>query len=114
MTFYRTPSFKPSAAVIALAYTAMTFGATIAPSPAEAANGGAFYHAQLAAPAENARTIASGLVWSCAGTDCTANRGTSRPVIVCKRLAKELGPISAFAANGKPIDADDLARCNAA
>lgn len=112
MTLYPLPSLKPAAVVAALAYTSLTFGAALTPTPAQAATGAAFYHAELTAPATEARTIASGLLWNCADSACTANKGTSRPVIVCKRLAKEVGPISAFVANGKPIDADDLARCN--
>ncbi|MCT2557448.1 hypothetical protein N0B51_00490 [Tsuneonella sp. YG55] len=112
MTFSLPTSIKPAAVVAALAYTALTFSAALAPAPAQAATGAAFYHAELAVPAAEARTIASGLLWNCADTACTANKGTSRPVIVCKRLAKEVGPISAFVANGKPIDGDDLARCN--
>ncbi len=112
MTLTLPNSIKPVGVVFAMAYTALTFGAALSPAPAQAATGGAFYRAELAAPAADARTIASGLVWNCADTACTANKGTSRPVIVCKRLAKHVGPISAFHANGKPIDDEDLVRCN--
>ncbi len=103
---------RPAAAFAALAYTALTFSAALTPTPAQAATGAAFYHAELAVPATEVRTIASGLLWNCADTACTANKGTSRPVIVCQRLANEVGPISAFVANGKAFDAEDLARCN--
>lgn len=112
MTLSLPSSTKSGAVFAALAYTALTFGAALAPAPGHAATGGAFYHAELAAPATEARTIASGLLWNCADTACTANKGTSRPVIVCQRLAKEVGPISAFVANGEAIDAKDLQRCN--
>ncbi len=112
MTLSLPSSTKPVAVFAALAYTALTFGAALTPAPAHAASGAAFYHAELVVPATEARTIASGLLWNCSDNACTANKGTSRPVIVCQRLAKEVGTISAFVANGKAIDAAELARCN--
>lgn len=75
---------------------------------------GAFYSATLAAPADAPRTIAGGVVWNCAGTDCSAPRGTSRPTIMCARLVREVGPVSSFTANGETLDAAALERCNAA
>lgn len=75
---------------------------------------GAFYSATLAAPADAPRTIAGGVVWNCAGTDCSAPRGTSRPAIMCARLVREVGPVSSFTANGEALDATALERCNAA
>ena len=74
---------------------------------------GAFYTATLTEAAAATRTVAGGLGWSCAGPACTAPRGTSRPAIVCARLVRELGPVSAFAADGRALEAADLERCNA-
>ena len=105
--------FKPAAIVIAAAYTTLTFGAAITPSPAQAASV-PFYHAELSAPVakSKARPIASGTVWKCAENACTAGEASSRPAIVCARLAKEVGPLTSFTAGGKTLEADDLARCN--
>lgn len=75
---------------------------------------GGFYSATLAAPTDATRAIAGGVVWNCAGTDCTAPRGTSRPAVMCARLAREVGTVSAFTANGEALDAAALERCNAA
>lgn len=85
--------------------------ATLA-APAMAAPA-AFYQAELAAPAESARIIAGGLLWNCEGTQCVAGEGTSRPVIVCRKLARETPEIVSFTADGKALPADKLARCNA-
>lgn len=73
-----------------------------------------FYSATLTAPAAAPRAVAGSLVWNCAGTACTAGRDTSRPAVVCARLVRQLGPVSSFVANGRALEADDLARCNAA
>ncbi|WP_120717291.1 CC_3452 family protein [Tsuneonella amylolytica] len=104
---------RPAAAVVALAWTALTIGTAIDPSPAYAAGSdGPYYRAELTAPVEKTRPIASGQVWTCTDTACVASRGTSRPAIVCARLAKEVGQISNFVADGKALAAEDLARCN--
>lgn len=76
--------------------------------------GSAFYNATLAAPAEAPRAIAGGVVWNCSGADCTAPRGTSRPTVMCARLVREVGAVTAFVADGAALDAAALERCNAA
>lgn len=113
MTLNLPRSFKPAAVMVALAYTTLTFGAAIAPAPAQAATGGAFYRAEITAPAPaNSRPIASGIVWKCAENVCTAGEATSRPAIVCARLAKEVGPLASFTVGDKAFAAEELARCN--
>ena len=107
------PNVRPLAIVAALAWTTLSIGATVTPSPAAAAEG-AYYRAELTAPATTGHTLAGGLVWKCADTACAAPKGTSRPAIVCARLAKEVGPVSTFTAGGKALEAEDIARCNAA
>ena len=105
---------KAVAAFAALAWTALSFGATLTPSPASAAEAGPFYRAELAAPAAEARPIAGDLAWSCSDTSCAADKGKSRPVIVCARLAKEVGPVANFVVDGEALDEEQLARCNGA
>ncbi len=107
------PRFRSVAAVgAALLYTSLTFGAAIAPAPVQASTGGAYYTAQLAAPANQARYVGGGLVWRCEGTACTAAKGTSRPEVVCRRLQREVGQIASFTANGEVLADDRLAKCN--
>ena len=114
MTLSLPTAAKPVAAFAALAWTALSFGAALAPSPAGAAEAGPFYRAELAAPAAEARPIASGVAWNCTDTACAAGKSTSRPVVVCARLAKKVGPVASFVANGEVLDDQDLARCNGA
>ena len=114
MTLSLPASGKPAAVLAALAWTTLSFGATVTPTPAEAATGGTFYRAELAAPAPaaKARPIVSGQVWKCAESACVSGEATSRPAIVCARIAKEVGPLAAFTAGDKAFAAEELARCN--
>ena len=107
------PNARPLAIVAALAWTTLSIGAAVSPAPANAAEG-AYYRAELTAPATSAgHTLAGGLVWNCAETACAAPKGTSRPAIVCARLAKQVGDVATFTAGGKALEAEDLVRCNA-
>ena len=102
--------------VLALAaiYTTLTFGAITSPSPAMAqgASSGPYYVAELAQPASENRTVASGVAWFCEGTTCRAGKGTSRPVRVCRGLNREFGEVTAFTAEGEELADDKLAKCN--
>lgn len=109
MTLSRSNRF--SIVVAALAYTAATFGVVAAPAPAEAKDG-PYYIARLAQPAADDRAVAGGVAWACKGEICVANKGTSRPINVCRDLNREFGEITAFTARGKALEADKLAKCN--
>ncbi|MFC4294104.1 hypothetical protein ACFO0A_03420 [Novosphingobium tardum] len=101
------------AAVVALALlgTAGSFGITA--GQAHAATGGRYYRVQLEAPVTAARTqVVNDVAFNCAGSECAATKGTSRPEVVCARLAKKVGPIASFTAKGEALDADGLAKCN--
>ncbi|QFT75935.1 hypothetical protein [Erythrobacter sp. THAF29] len=111
MTLSLNRSSRLSIFVMALAYTGLTFGTAIAPAPA-AAQGGAYYTATLAQPADDNRAVAGGVAWSCEGTTCTARKGTSRPIKVCRGLHREFGEITSFKAKGKELAEDRLAKCN--
>lgn len=97
---------------VAAVCSVIAFGGMVVPAPANAAEGAAHYRAQLAAPAADPRPIANGTVWRCGGASCTAPESGSRPVIVCARLAKTVGAVTAFEVAGKPLDAEAVARCN--
>ena len=99
-------------AVLALLGTTATFAATAL--PARAANG-PFYSATLTRPMDGAqKVIQKGVLWKCAGAECSAPRDTSRPTIVCARLVQKVGPVARFATPQGDLDAQDLARCNEA
>ena len=109
-TFNRSLLTQLTIGAVALLGTAVSFGATTA--PAYAATPG-YYQAQLATPADSARTeVQNGVAWKCAGGECRGNEGSSRPEIVCARLAKKVGPLAGFAVKGEALDAEALAKCN--
>ncbi len=89
-------------------------GAAALPATVQAAGGGAYYRAELSAPAPKGKFVARGIVWSCEGTNCVGARGTSRPLMMCTSLAKEAGEVKGFIADGKALEAKELARCNGA
>ena len=109
-TFNRSPLGSIVFAAAALLGTAVSFGATT--SPAYAASG-AFYEAQLAAPLDGAKVqIQNGVAWKCDGADCRGSAGGSRAEVVCARLARKFGEVTAFAVKGESLDAEALAKCN--
>ncbi|MEP0189014.1 MAG: hypothetical protein ABJP70_04965 [Erythrobacter sp.] len=95
----------------ALVYTGATFAVATAPSVAFAKSG-PYYSATLAQPAEENRAVAGGVAWACKGTTCVANKGSSRPMNVCRGLSREFGEIKSFTAKGKELDEAKLAKCN--
>ncbi len=96
---------------LALAYTGVTFGSLAAPAPAMAGNA-PYYTAELAVPADDNRAIASGVAWACKGNSCVAKKGNSRPLRICRGLAREFGEIVSFTSDGQPLADDKLAKCN--
>lgn len=102
------------ALALALVWTTLSFGAALTPAPAMAQNPSkAFYRAELAQPASEPRAIAGDLVWACQGTSCTADKGTSRPLRICRDLNRKHGTIASFTTKGEALPAEELARCNA-
>ena len=97
---------------MALLYTIMTFGMTVAPTAVQARGQAIYYTAELAAPTEESRVIANGVVWRCAGTKCRAPKANSRPINVCKRLVREVGAVASFTAKGAALTDEKLAKCN--
>jgi hypothetical protein len=84
----------------------------LAAAPAAAKDSGPYYHAELAQPTDK-QVIAGGVLWMCEGTQCFAGKGTSRPAVMCKRLAEKTSTVMSFTYGGEALEADDLARCNA-
>ncbi|MXP44177.1 CC_3452 family protein [Allopontixanthobacter sediminis] len=112
MTF-SLPKFRSfSAVTLALVWTSLTFGAALTPVETQARAATPYYTAEFAAPAAEERAIIGGVVWQCAGTTCLAAKASSRPVTLCKRVARELGEITSFTAGNKALEADELAACN--
>ncbi len=95
---------------LALIYTALSFG--VATAPVSAKSSGPYYTAELAQPAKDNRTIARGVVWRCEGTSCRAGKSSSRPIRVCRGLAREFGEVTSFTSRGETLAEEKLAKCN--
>ena len=83
-----------------------------APALAIGKDSGPYYRAELAQPAPKSQVIAGGVLWMCEGTACFAVKGTGRPEVMCKRLARETATVVRFNYAGEELAAEDLARCN--
>jgi len=92
--------------------TSALFLAALAAAPLAAKDAGPYYHAELAQPAANNQVIAGGVLWMCEGTQCFAGKGTGRPEVMCKRLAKETSTVVRFSFAGEELSAENLAHCN--
>lgn len=101
----------PAIAYFIIAFVAfpLTFALTARPALAQ---GGTYYRAELAHPAAAPQIVEKGLLWSCSRQSCSASQSNSRDTIICGALARRLGPLSAFSADGKSFDATKLAECN--
>lgn len=63
--------------------------------------------------AADGRVITRTASWTCGGAACTATSSASRPLVLCQGLAKKVGALSAFTADGRALAAEELAKCNA-
>ena len=94
------------------AAAAATLALIPAASFAQAAPRG-YYAATPATAPEKASLITRSTLWKCGGGVCTAAKANARDNIMCELVARELGELSAFRANGSDFDAEALAKCNA-
>ena len=95
-------------------FSALACAALLALSPAAAlAQSGGYYAATPVASPAKASLVTRSTVWNCASGTCTAPKANSRDNIMCELVAREVGQLTAFRANGANFDADALAKCNA-
>lgn len=73
----------------------------------------ASYSFETAEPVSQKRVIAESVVWSCEGTVCTGDLKRKSPTVrVCKKIAKEVGTVTAFRNTSSELSAEELAECN--
>ena len=72
------------------------------------------YSAKPVAAPETTKIIGKDISWACSVNGCTGSTEASRPVILCQDLAKRAGRIESFLADGKPLSAEQLDKCNSA
>lgn len=70
------------------------------------------YQAMPQQPATGNVVVADNL-WTCGTGGCTAGAVSARPAIACQQVVRKLGRLSAFNVDGRALDADALAKCNA-
>ncbi len=102
----RTAAF---AGLLACALTAGSFA-----SPAFAADSeGAWL--KLKTPVSTDHFIQDGSVWRCKADVCTATKVRALPVArACRKLAGQLGELTAFNYRGEPLEDTAIAECNTA
>ena len=67
----------------------------------------------LSAPTTQDHIVFDGAVWRCKADVCRSTQVKSMPPLrSCKRLARELGPATAFGYRGVVLSEADLAACN--
>ena len=71
------------------------------------------YQAQPAATPSQERFVLRDTVWKCGAAGCVGTKSGSRPAVVCAVLAREVGSLRSFAAEGRTMSAEELEKCNA-
>lgn len=100
-----------------LAAAAVMAGAVVSTAAAAPATGTGPVVAKLQAPiAKRQRPIAGDTVFVCEADTCSAATPASATNTVpgCRELARRVGAVSSFGADGATLDAAGLARCNEA
>ena len=83
--------------------------AAFAAAPAVA---GTYSAKPIAAPAAN-KIIGKDISWNFADGSFRGATDASRPQIICQDLAKRAGRLESFTADGRPLAAAELDKCNA-
>jgi curli biogenesis system outer membrane secretion channel CsgG len=112
--FLRRNILKTSLSI--LAAVAILAGAVASSAAADPATSGPVV-AKLQTPvAKRLRPIAGDTVFVCEADTCSAETPASATNTVpgCRELARRVGSLKSFGAGGATLDADALARCNAA
>lgn len=81
-------------------------------APAFASNS---YTFETATPVSTKRIVAESVVWTCEGTKCTAELDRKAPTVrICKKIAKEVGQVTALRNTKSELTAEQIAECNTA
>lgn len=94
---------------------ALALGAGALSAPAFAMQAGSSLTLQNPAGAP-AHVIIDGAAWVCQGGVCTAAPGGAEQPTerACRRVVRELGPVTAFTWLGRSLNAQQVAACNTA
>jgi len=68
---------------------------------------------KLKSPATTESFIHDGSAWRCTGDVCTTTKARSLPAArACRKLAAQVGELTAFKYRGEAIEGDELTACN--
>lgn len=70
------------------------------------------YSAKPVANAQPATVVTRDLAWTFRDGAFVGRTEQSRPIVLCQALAKKVGPLASFTADGRPLGAAELAKCN--
>lgn len=70
------------------------------------------YSAEPISVPATARIIGKDISWSCGANGCQGATEASRPLVICQDLARRVGRIESFTADGRALGAADLDKCN--
>ncbi len=88
--------------------SASIIAAALVASPALAGS----YVALPLAKGQPAQVITRDVAWSLRGGAFVGRTDQSRPLVLCQGLAKKVGALVSFSADGRPLSAAELAKCN--
>ena len=72
------------------------------------------FQAETTARPSQERFVARDSIWRCSESNCVSTNSTStRPAIVCAALARQVGALKSFSADGRAFGAEELQSCNA-
>jgi len=72
------------------------------------------FQAETNARPSQERFVARDSIWRCSESNCVSTNSTStRPAIVCAALARQVGALKSFSADGRAFGAEELQSCNA-
>tara|TARA_R110000787_G_scaffold589_7_gene2171 strand:- start:6218 stop:6514 length:297 start_codon:yes stop_codon:yes gene_type:complete len=67
---------------------------------------------ETAAPVADKHVIAESVVWTCEGTTCVGELDRKKVSLrICKKIAKEVGEVTALRNDKSELDASDIETC---
>ena len=96
-----------------VALPAALLAAALLTPAAAAAQTPVYYVATPAAAPAKPSVVTRSTLWRARGPIYVAQRAPDRTAVLCRLLANEAGELASFVVDGKPLDADALAQCNA-
>lgn len=92
--------------------SAVALGLTAFAGTAQAAARAGAFAALVTPLLQPKQEIVSGVLWKCEGERCAAASDGSRPLLVCRRVAKAFGQVARFSTPAGELSSEEISRCN--